>query len=213
VINSHKKSTIALDHLLKSMKEMKEFFNYEILIVIGGHFELSDYLFTKKDNVTYIYCNHNSIDFTGLITLEELYHENIEDYYLYLHDTCRIGDNFFNKLKSINLTKISTIKLNKSFSMNMGIYSQKTINKFCDFLLSKKNVDENRCLEFKAVSNEDYIFDNDINNVVLENYDGWNFTGPTDYYETGTQRIVEYYPNLDLYKMKANWGQCLTLDN
>ena len=37
-------------------------------------------------------------------------------------------------------------------------------------------------------------------------YDDWNYTGPTDYYGTGTMRIVEYYPNLDIYKIKANWG-------
>ena len=49
---------------------------------------------------------------------------------------------------------------------------------------------------------------------MLENYDNWNFTGPTDYYNTGIMRIVEYYPNLDLYKIKANRGQeTWTLNN
>ena len=70
-------------------------------------------------------------------------------------------------------------------------------------------------MEFKVNSNEDYIFNNDINNFVLDNYENLSYTGPTDYYNTGTMRIVEYYPNLDLYKIKSNWGQggTLTLNN
>ena len=39
----------------------------------------------------------------------------------------------------------------------------------------------------------------------LDNYDDCQYTDPTDYYNTGTMRIVESYPNLDLYKIKANW--------
>jgi hypothetical protein len=70
-------------------------------------------------------------------------------------------------------------------------------------------------MNYKSVDfNEDYIFNNDTNNKVLNNYNGLIYTGPTDYYNTGTLRRVEYYPNLDLYKMKANWGQgTWTLNN
>jgi hypothetical protein len=205
VINSHSKSNIALQHLLESLREND--INYcSIIVVIGGYYSLSDYEITKDENITYIRANHNSIDFTGLITLLELYN-NTNEYYLYLHDTCKIGKNFYNKLKSIDLTDVSSIKINKLFSMNIGIYSQNIINDFKDFLLSKKNTDENKCMQYKCINyNEDYIFNNDPNNKILDNYDGWNYTGPTDYYNTGTMRIVEYYPNLDLYKIKANYG-------
>ena len=91
--------------------------------------------------------------------------------------------------------------------MNIGIYSQKIINEFKEFLLTKKNVDENKCMEYKSlcVLNEDYIFNNDCNNIILDNYDGYICTEPIDYYKTGIMRTVEYYPNLDLYKIKANW--------
>lgn len=214
VINSHSKSNIALQHLLESLKEND--INYcEIIIVIGGYYDLNDYEITKDKNITYIRANHNSIDFTGLITLLELYYKDIDEYYLYLHDTCKIGKNFYKKLKSIDLTNVSSIKINKNFSMNIGIYSQKIINKFKNFLLNKKNTDESKCMQYKTVDyNEDYIFNNDNNNKILDNYNDWNYTGPTDYYNTGTMRIVEYYPNLDLYKIKANWGQgTWTLNN
>jgi len=216
VINSHKKGIIALDHLLSSMRRREEYLNYDILIVVGGYFENTDIEIEKCGNITYIYCNHDSIDFTGLITLAELYADNIDEYYFYLHDTCKIGDDFYKKLSAIDLTNVSSIKINKDFSMNIGVYSQNIINEFKDFLLSKKNKDEDKCMEFKSMNfkAEDHIFENDNNNFVLENYNSWEHSEPTDYYNTGTLRIVEYYPNIDLYKMKANWGQGnLTLNN
>lgn len=206
VINSHINSNIALQHLLESLKEND--INYcDVIVVIGGYYDLDNYEITKDENFTYIRANHNSIDFTGLITLLELYN-NTNEYYVYLHDTCKIGKKFYDKIKSIDLTDVSSIKINKDFSMNIGIYSQRIINEFKDFLLSKKNTNQNECMRYKSIdANEDYIFNNDTNNKLLDNYNGWSYTGPTDYYNTGTMRITEYYPNLDLYKIKANWGQ------
>jgi hypothetical protein len=208
VINSHCKSNIALHHLLESLKEND--INYcDIIVVIGGHYNLSNYEITQNENITYIHANHNSIDFTGLITLLELYYNDINEYYVYLHDTCRIGKEFYNKINSLDLTNVTSIKINHPFSMNIGIYSQTIINDFKDFLLSTKNTKEEECMKYKlnGVAHEDYIFKNDTNNKLLDNYNGHIYTGPTDYYNTGTMRIVEYYPNLDLYKIKANWGQ------
>jgi len=210
LINSHKKSSIALNHLLDSMKIHDEFKNFEIIICIGGFNENSDYKITVNDNIKTIECNYNSIDYNGLICLSELFIDNIDEHYFYLHDTCKVGPNFFSIIKSIDLNNVTSIKINKNFSMNIGIYSQKIINSFKNYLLQFKNIDENKnMIEFKGlmVCNEDYIFKNDSNNILFNNYDGWNYTGPTDYYNTGTLRIVEYYNNFDIYKIKANWGQ------
>ena len=135
----------------------------------------------------------------------ELYSGDLDEYYVYLHDTCKVGNNFYKKIKSIDLTNVSSIRINWGFSMNIGIYSQKIINAFKSFL-SIKNTDECKMsLKTYVVSHEDFIFKNDPTNIVLDNYDGWSYTGPTDYYNTGTMRIVEYYQNLDLFKIKANW--------
>ena len=211
VINSHNKSIIALNHLLDSMRNQDNFKDFNIIIVIGGYYNNEDYIIKKDENdtnITYIYCNHNSIDFTGLIALYELYYTNINDYYFYMHDTCKVGANFYNKLNAINLTNVTSIKIIKQFSMNIGIYSQKIINQFKDFLQTKKNKNPEMVMQFKSVDfNEDYIFNNDSNNFTLDNYNDYNYTGPIDYYNTGTMRRVEYYKNIDLYKIKANWGQ------
>jgi len=208
VINSHIKSSIALNHLLESLNKYG-INTFPIIVFIGGFYHLENYKIDVKENITYIYCNYNSIDLTAFIGLFELYNKNEDEYYMYLHDTCKIGPEFYNKLKLIDLTNVTSIKINKNFSMCIGIYSQKIINKNKDYLLQYKNKDDNNLLNFK-INNlrniEDYIFNNDDNNKILDNYDGWNYTGPTDYYGNGTMRIVEYYPNIDLYKIKANYG-------
>lgn len=208
VINSNINNTIALNHLLESMKIQKEYNEFEIIIAIGGYYNLSTYYIKKIDNITYIYCNHNSIDFTALITLYELYNKNINEYYFYLHDTCKIGNTFYEKLKSIKINNSSSIRLKEGYTMNIGIYSQKILNNNKDFLLSVKNTNENKSLEFKnkGVQLEGYIFNNDKKCITLKN-EGEYINGPIDYYNTGIMRIIEYYKNLDLYKIKANWGQ------
>jgi len=208
VINSHIKNDIALQHLLDSMKILPEFNNFEHFIIIGGYYHINNYEITKNKNLVYIKCNHNSIDFTGLITLLELKFNEI-DYYFYMHDTCKVGNRFYKILNSIDLTNITTIKINKKCSMNIGIYSQKIINEFKDFLLSKKNTSSDKLMEFKSINyNEDYIFENDKSNKILDNFNLKKIKQkPVNYYNTGTMRIVEYYSNIDLYKIKANWGQ------
>uniref|UniRef100_A0A6C0F166 Glycosyltransferase n=1 Tax=viral metagenome TaxID=1070528 RepID=A0A6C0F166_9ZZZZ len=207
VINSNDKGNVALNHLLESMKSCEEYNEYEIIIVIGGYYANTDcYDISQHENITYIKCNFNNLDLTGLTTLMELYSHDVDAYYVYLHDTCKVGKKFYKKIKSIDLTNVSSIRINKIFSMNIGIYSQKIINSF-QTDLSIKNTDESKMMLLKtqSVCHEDIIFKNDVNNIILDNYDGWNYTGPTDYYNTGTMRIVEYYENLDLFKIKANW--------
>lgn len=208
VINSNNNGNIALNLLLESMKLCEEYNDYEIIIIVGGYYNNKDYEIVQKGNITYIHCNHSSFDFTGLITLIELFENSINNYYLYLHDTCRVGKDFYKKLQSVNLTNISSIKINKGASMNIGFYSQKILNKFKIYLLNKKNTDVNKLMEFKRISiqDEDYIFKNDKYNITLYNfYLNCSTLKPIDYYKTGTMRIVEYYNNLDLYKIKANW--------
>lgn len=209
VINSHIRSDIARNHLLESLRQYNEFINCKYIIVIGGYYNIPNYDISVEDNITYIKANHNSIDLTGLIALAELYSNDINEYYLYLHDTCKVGPQFFEKLSKIQLDNISSIHLTNYPSMNLGIYSQKLINLNKDILTQRKCIkDEDRSLfKSKAIEEEDMIFKNDPNTKTLDGDCNRVITGPTDYYKTGTMRVVEYYSNLDLYKIKANWGQ------
>ena len=116
---------------------------------------------------------------------------------------------FFKKLQTIDIKGLSSMKIRFRSAMNMGVYSQKVINQFETFLLSKKNVDSSREKLLHLITYnyaEDFIFENDPTNKVLgNNCDSEEASPPIDYYGNGVLRIVEYYPLLDLYKMKSNW--------
>ena len=207
VINSHKSSTVALDHLLESIKNADQHNTFEFIVVLGGFHDLKDYKLSKENQFTFIQCSFNSIDYNGLIALSDLYKDDVDNYYFYLHDTTKVGPRFFEILSNINLQGVSTMKMMTWYSMNMGIYSQKIINQFQNYLHGFKNYDTpNIHFKVNLVHNEDYIFRHDPNCIVFQGYTGHQFTGPTDYYGTGTPRIVEYYPNFDVYKIKGNWG-------
>lgn len=214
IINTNSTSERALTHLVDSIKNDLRYKQYEIIVFIGGCYELPDYEFDKAENFTYIKCNFNTLDFTSFIALSELYSNDVGNKYLYLHDTCKIGNRFFDMIEKVKIENMTSIRINKKFSNNIGFYSQSWINEHRSFLHSiKTNKPVDITFKKKIVEFEDIMFKNDKNNVLLDNYDGWQYTGPTDYYNTGTMRIVEYYPNLDLYKIKANWGQSWTINN
>lgn len=207
VINSSSTYLEALTHLIDSIKTDLRYKKYKFIVFISGHYELPDYVFETIDNITYVKCNYSSIDLTSLVALSELYSNDVENMYLVLLDTCKVGNKFFDIIEKMNFENITSIKINKKFSNNIGFYSQALLNQNKTFLQSIKR-NEKIDVDFKKLisSFEDIIFKNDENNVLLDDYDDWQYTGPTDYYNTGTMRIVEYYPNLDLYRIKANWG-------
>jgi hypothetical protein len=190
------------------MCKQKEFRDYQVIIFVGGYYHNKTYIVTSDNNVTVIECNYNSIDLTAFIGLVELFNKNVDEYYFYMHDTCKVGDNFYQKLKNIDLTDVSTIRINKGWSMNIGVYSQKILNHFSSFLISGKNTSDKNLFRLKYHPHiEDHIFKMDPNNKVLDDYQREKQSEPVDYYKTGTMRIVEYYENIDLYKIKANYGQ------
>jgi len=199
VINSHRNSEIALKKMLDSMAFDS---NWNVFVCIGGFYEYETYKIVKEGHITYIYCNHNSIDYTGLIALLDLFYDS-DDTYLYLHDTCSVGPKFYELLSNISIDGESGRIWYPS--MNMGIYTSTIIRKNINFLLERKNTLEENSQKFKSdgVHFEDFIFKNDSTNVKLVSNN--NVTGPTDIYNTGIMRITEYYDGLDLYKYKANW--------
>ena len=209
VINSNKNFTTALEYLLQSLKKCKEYNNYNIIVCIGGYYELDNYLITRDENIMYIKANHNSIDFTGLITILENINLFNFTHLFYMHDTCIVGPKFLKILNDVTLDNITTYKIKLRSSMNIGIYSIEIIKNFKTFLLNQKNTNEISSVHCKkrAIKCEDYIFKNDKNNKVINNPSGEHISRskPVDYYNTGTKRVIDYYDGIDLYKIKANW--------
>ena len=213
LINSFYKNTQARQHLMRSLRNNKNYTDFQFIICIGGYTELSEYKITKRKNVAFIKCPHNSIDFTGIITVIENQHDDLfndGDYYFYIHDTCAAGGNFLSRVSDLDISNNPlSIPLLSRYSKNMGIYSNQLIMKHQKFVISPhlKNTDNNLALKYKreGVSREDHLFRRPKLN--------WSSCLCTreimheravDYYKTGILRDVFYYPSVDLYKMQAN---------
>jgi cellulose synthase/poly-beta-1,6-N-acetylglucosamine synthase-like glycosyltransferase len=206
VINSYKDNEVSLKKLISSIKKSPDYKKYQIYVFIGGYYNSPTNETSHDGNITYIKCNHNSIDFTGLIGIMENLPTN-DEYYFYLHDTCIAGPEFINNINKIDLTNASSLRLKEFPSMNIGIYSNKVIQNSKSTLNKLKNKDPEKTQEFKkmGVDAEDIIFKLDNNNKLINNKDHLVYIdGPFDVYKTGVPRQIEYY-DLDLYKLKANW--------
>jgi hypothetical protein len=169
-----------------------------IYLFIGGY----DGEYQKLDGVHHRYaCPHNSMDFTGLISVVEL---NIEsDYWFLLHDTCFVGDRFYNLIKEYPHSNKNHVCLTNGLSMNMGSYRWDYLMGIKERLFRYKNTSTD-LQKFKTllVMEEDALF-----HPKEHCYDVFQrqTTGPMDYYNNGTHRIIEYFPGIDVHKIKANW--------
>lgn len=170
----------------------------DIFVFIGGY---NSYDILNNDyGVTMYTAPHNSFDFTSLVSILELSLER--DYWFSIHDTCKVGITFYSKLKKLAKPNTITKFTNQGRSMNMGVYSNEFLNQNKTKVLRYKNV-SNDLLGFKKrlVKEED---------VFLKKSKGLCITPrevsePTDYYGNGVNRVVEYFPDLDFYKIKSNW--------
>jgi hypothetical protein len=174
----------------------------DIYFFIGGYQE-----YKKIDNslgVNLYHANHNSIDITGLISVLDL---NIDsDYWFLLHDTCTVGLNFAKSISSMHYDDRTITMTSDGLSMCMGAYPKSILLENREKILSLKNIDytDNGLQNAKktAIKTEDYFlhpktrFFNTKPRVT---------NGPVDFYGNGVMRIIEYFPDIDLYKIKANW--------
>lgn len=180
--------------------------NIPVILVTQGE----DNITLIKNNIIELVVPHNSIDFTGIIAILEnnfLQEKLVNSIIFYTHATTEFGPNFFNLFKPQ-----STQMLTRKPSMNIGTYDYNKLQSIKSFILNFKSSDyppHEEILELKlsAIKQEDIIFTIlKIDNVYCEK-NKIKIEKPLDVYNTGTQRITEYYTNLDFYKFKANYGQ------
>lgn len=211
VINTHTKSTRALSHLMKSMCSSRGFDDANVIICEGGHYTMdTDYATSTPDhaneNIVHVKCNHNSIDFTGLIALVEAF-PNAGQCYFYMHDTCEVGPGFFEALeRTIQTHRVSDSIAIGSPSMNMGFYSAGILFAHKNLIVAQKNRDPGAVQRWKArgVKSEDLVFRADPTCVIVPGLSSCSHR-PVDQYGNGVRRITEHYAFLDLWKFKANF--------
>jgi hypothetical protein len=173
----------------------------DVIAVVGGY---EEYVVRKRGTYTILHAPHNSIDFTGLVAILDL---DLVQYasYMYIHDTTRAGPRFVQCVLDLP----PDIK-SASFrfpSMNMGLYSRSVVYESKDLIESFRNTDDtavSRC-KSRCVEMEDCVFKAHIKDHMFLSSSLPVVQGhPTPYYG-GSSRLVEYYPDMDLYKIKANW--------
>lgn len=216
LINSHPSSELALDLLMKGLRECEEFNQFNIIVCEGGHMDNESYKLRTDKNITHVQCNHNSIDFTALITVvENQHHEPFKSttHYFYMHDTCKVGPRFLYNIQQIDVNGLLGKPLLGKHSKNIGIYSNEILMYHKRFLVAKtKNTDEKNAMKYKekGYHMEDAIFKMHHGRVKMPGKlakKKRKQSKPQDVYGTGNLRIIHYYPDIDLYKIQANAGR------
>lgn len=176
-------------------------------VFIGGY---SEYKCIKNYGYITHYLDHNSYEYAPLI---EICDKNIEsEYWFLLHDTCKVGPNFKKLLFNIPSSMPDKIAMKPMPCMSMGLYKYEYLQKVKSKLMAIKNKDysEKSMNYWKdwGVWNEDYIlFRTNPQPLIYPASSYIEDKGINNWYNTNTIRKVEYYPSLDVYKNKANWGQ------
>lgn len=202
-INFYKHSLpIVLESLLKCGIEKNQIF------VFNAGF--SEEKTEKIDNITHYYLTHNSYEYSPLIEIVEK--ELISDYWFLIHDTCKVGPSFKELLYRIPENNPSKLSLKDSPAMSIGSYDYNYLISIKQKLLAIKNTDYSNesLVKWKkwGVPNEDFILWKTYPDpVIYNNNKNWSIVSYENWYGTNTIRRTEYYPSLDIYKNKSNWGQ------
>jgi hypothetical protein len=166
--------------------------------------------FEVIDGINHYYLNHNSYEYSPLIEIVEK--EIKSEYWFLIHDTCKVGPLFKELLYNIPDSKPEKIALKSKPAMSIGSYRYDYLLTQKDKLLSIKNTNysEESLMHWKrwGVPNEDFILWMSLPNpFIYNNKDEWKIVTNENWYKTNTIRRTEYYPSLDIYKNKSNWGQ------
>ena len=169
-----------------------------------------EYKMEVVDGITYHYLNHNSYEYSGLIEISE--REIESEYWFLIHDTCKVGPDFKGLLYNIPSDKPVKLALKGKPAMSMGLYRYDYLLSVKEKLVSIKNTNysQDSMMNWKrwGVPNEDYIlWMTEPTPLIYNDNDSWTIVDYNNWYNTGTSRRTEYYPSLDLYKNKSNWGQ------
>lgn len=166
---------------------------------------------TKYEDIHMHRVQYNSFDLTPLVAICEMELQN--DYWFLIHDTTRVGPAFKEKLHTFPCENPTKIALREPCSMSIGTYRY-------DYLMAVKErvmhckmfdrtpeeLDRNK-LWF--VTHEDYILWKTGPSPCMYPGAEWSVYDEKNWYNTNTERRTEYFPSLDIYKNKSNWGQSL----
>jgi hypothetical protein len=199
-------SQFSLPVILKSLIDCQ--INLDDIIVFhAGYDEREEKII---DGIKNVFLNHNSFEYSPLIDICE---NNLEsEYWFLIHDTCKVGPRFKELLYNIPVDKPEKLALKSKPAMSMGLYKYTYLKSVEQKIFTIKNTDYSHesIMKWKlwGVPNEDFIlWMTEPNPKFYNNIDEFSIVDNKNWYGTNTIRRTEYYPSLDIYKNKSNWGQ------
>lgn len=192
VISSHiSMYEYTIPKLLDSLIKTNSISPDNILVVIGGAEEETIEI---NKGVTYAYVTHNSYDHTAFITIFE---KNFTgDYWFALHDTCSVGPDFHNNVKS-KLGSPECVCVLKDGWLNMGLFRSDFINSHKDYILSLKN-----CNKMQAILSET-LYGRMGETDYYDKVPNIKQVGFEDVYGDGVERLIMYFSEMDMYKYQS----------
>lgn len=160
----------------------------------------------EKDGIIY-YNSKESTCFEWIIPKLILKNNLQSDWWFLLHDTVILGDTFLTKVSTHNnqdkkIIMISTMSNNMGMIKNEVFYEY--INYFEDCIKELSNIPNVLDKKLWVVQRENDYLKIDGLRMYFYNNPKYENLEPTKY--CGSTRHVEYFPNVDLYKMKKNNG-------
>lgn len=182
--------------------------NRDIHVAVGGSQEEKTQLI---ENVTFDFVKYNSFDWTFSINLLEKQYKS--DYWFITHDTAFAGPKFKNIIYNRIQRNEPYVALNSSFTKSTGLLRK-------DYYFNEDNVNFLKFFKQKSLEILDpaeikkFIMASDIENKLFgkkEFYFCDNSSilmeyGENYYQENGSKRLLEYFPELDYFKLSSNFG-------
>jgi hypothetical protein len=165
--------------------------------------------------INHYFVDNNTFELTALVGIVE---QNLEaDYWFLIHDTCRVGKEFKKKIENIPAHAPDKIAIRTCPSMSMGAYKNSYLQSIKQEILNLKNTDYSaeslqHCKQWHIENEDCILWKKDPIPHIYEGFSDNNIqiTASEDCYNSTTTRRTEYYPHIDLYKNKSNWGQTPT---
>lgn len=189
---------VTLPRLLTSIQNIGIPYD-SVTIFIGRH---SHYLDKHLDGCyRKIYLPYSGFEKTALIGATEF--DLPFSHVFLLHDTCEVGPRFHELVQQGTDCTVDITSTNNALC-DFGAYRVDFLRSITPYLHALKGMSK-----YTAIEEEGAIYRKRMGTTAEYPHNGHEceIIGHTDPYKTGVQRMIEYYPAVDMTKYKANYGQ------
>lgn len=192
-------ATITLPRLLRSMQE-SGIPSEDVFVVIGRSPETT---FQYARYGTHFFVEWGAYEHTALIAVLDFQIQNDRDAVFLLHDTCEVGLSF-HRLVREGLTQLEDAVSVNNAMCGFALYRISYLHERAEEILALRNCDKHA-----AMVHEGFLCrtGHRIFAYPSRGTTDYQTFGIADVYQTGMPRLKEYYPQVDLWKYKANFGQ------